>query len=76
MDMKTYTDAIGFSVYAFEGIGLILPVREIVENDKDYRKIVSAVILTCAILYIGFGYFCIIAWEEGINTPLITDQLP
>jgi proton-coupled amino acid transporter len=23
---KTYTDAIGFSVYAFEGIGMILPV--------------------------------------------------
>jgi len=76
IDTTTYTDAIGFSVYAYEGIGLILPVREIVQNDKDYRKIVQAVILTCAILYISFGYFCIIAWEEDINSPLITDQLP
>jgi len=26
MNKKTYSDAIGFSVYAFEGIGIILPV--------------------------------------------------
>lgn len=30
IDKVHYTDAIGFSVYAFEGIGLILPVKEIV----------------------------------------------
>ena len=40
IDTKTYTDAIGFSVYAFEGIGLILPVREIVQNEASYRNIV------------------------------------
>lgn len=27
-----YTDAIGFSVYAFEGIGMILPVQDITKN--------------------------------------------
>lgn len=26
LNSKTFTDAIGFSVYAFEGIGMILPV--------------------------------------------------
>ena len=26
INTKTYSDAIGFSVYAFEGIGIILPV--------------------------------------------------
>ena len=26
MNKKSYSDAIGFSVYAFEGIGIILPV--------------------------------------------------
>ena len=40
IDTKHYTDAIGFSVYAFEGIGLILPVREIVQNPDSYRNIV------------------------------------
>lgn len=29
LDTKHYTDAIGFSVYSFEGIGLILPLKEI-----------------------------------------------
>jgi solute carrier family 36 (proton-coupled amino acid transporter) len=29
INTATFTDAIGFSVYAFEGIGMILPVQEI-----------------------------------------------
>jgi len=29
-----WANAIGFSVYAFEGVGMILPVREVTEN-KD-----------------------------------------
>jgi proton-coupled amino acid transporter len=31
---KTYTDAIGFSVYAFEGIGMILPVQDITSKPE------------------------------------------
>jgi proton-coupled amino acid transporter len=31
---KTFTDAIGFSVYAFEGIGMILPVQDITKNQE------------------------------------------
>lgn len=73
IDKAHFTDMIGFSVYAYEGIGLILPVKDIVEKPEDYHKIVSFVILTCSIVYISFGYFCIAAWEENITTPLITD---
>ena len=32
LNPDTYTAAIGFSVYAFEGIGLILPVQDITQN--------------------------------------------
>jgi proton-coupled amino acid transporter len=32
LNEKSYTDAIGFSVYAFEGIGMILPVQDITKN--------------------------------------------
>ena len=76
VDKVHYTDSIGFAVYSFEGIGLILPIREITEKPEDYKKIVAAVIFTCCAVYIVFGYFCVCAWERGIDSALITDQLP
>ena len=55
MNYKTYSDAIGFSVYAFEGIGIILPVQDITANPDGYYKIVIAVITTVALIYVMFG---------------------
>jgi solute carrier family 36 (proton-coupled amino acid transporter) len=71
-----YTAAIGFSAYAFEGIGLILPVQEIVEDQKGFKKIVIYVICSCCVIYCSFGLICVSAWQENITTPLITDNLP
>jgi proton-coupled amino acid transporter len=73
---KTFTDAIGFSVYAFEGIGMILPVQDITKNPDGYKSIVIAVILTVCTVYVTFGYFCVNAWGDQMTTPLITDELP
>ena len=76
MNSKTYSDAIGFSVYAFEGIGIILPVQDITANPDGYYKIVIAVITTVALIYVMFGQFCVFAWGAEMTTPLITDELP
>ena len=32
-------DAIGFSVYSYEGIGVILPIREVTACKDDYFKL-------------------------------------
>ena len=62
INQRTFTDAIGFSVYAFEGIGMILPVQEITANPAGYKSIVIGVIITVCAVYVSFGYFCVIAW--------------
>uniref|UniRef100_A0A7S3G106 Amino acid transporter transmembrane domain-containing protein n=1 Tax=Strombidium rassoulzadegani TaxID=1082188 RepID=A0A7S3G106_9SPIT len=74
INSQTYADAIGFSVYCFEGIGVILPVQDITANPDQYKQIVWAVILTTAIVYIAFGQFCVYAWGDDIKV-LITDNL-
>ena len=70
------TDALGFSAYVFEGIGLILTVYEITANKEKYKYIVVGVILSCASAFIFFGTFCAFAWGDELNTPLVTDKLP
>ena len=62
INQRTFADAIGFSVYAFEGIGMILPVQEITANPAGYKSIVIGVIITICAVYVSFGYFCVIAW--------------
>ena len=43
------------AVYAFEGIAVILPVRDIAEDTKGYFKLISCVIVGIAIFYISFA---------------------
>lgn len=64
------------AVYAFEGIGLVIPVYDITENKKIYPKIVIACIGTCCSVFIIFSIFCITAWGKDLDTPLVTDRLP
>ena len=63
-------------MYAYEGIGLIMPVRDVAKYPETYWKVVYAVILTVLLTYICFGQFCVFAWGADMTTPLITDQLP
>lgn len=63
-------------MYAFEGIGLILPVRDVTAYPERYNYVVYAVIWTCLIMFITFGIFTVSAWGDELRTPLITDNLP
>lgn len=73
-----WPNSIGFAVYAFEGIGVILPIQDITENKEQYFTIVCATfgLITC--VYILFAEYCLFAWynEFRDESPLITDYLP
>ena len=81
--MGLWPDAIGFAVYAFEGIGVILPIMEVTEDKENYFKILTAVVVFICILYITFSEFTLFAYggytpsnPDGLNQPLIIDSLP
>jgi len=71
---KHWSDAIGFSVYAFEGIGVILPIREVTEKKDDYLKILVLTVTFIGIFYVVFAEFWLFAFGPmNLTTPLITD---
>ena len=51
----SWSDAIGFSVYNYEGIGIILPVQDVTKNPEAYPRIVIAVIATICVVFVAFG---------------------
>ena len=73
-----WADAIGFSVYTYEGIGVVLPIREVTADKDQYYKLLCITVTFIAILYIVFGEFTMLAWgsTEDFNEPLITSSLP
>jgi len=59
-----YNDAVGFSVYAYEGFGVILPVYDITKNKEQYPTIVKAVIGTIALTYITYGWIVYLGFGD------------
>lgn len=70
---QKFAGAIGFSIYAYEGVGVIMPIQDITRDPEKYNNIVYAVVLTCGLYYMIFGNFCVISWGQELeNNPLIT----
>jgi solute carrier family 36 (proton-coupled amino acid transporter) len=77
IDPTLWPNAIGFSVYAFEGVGMVLPVREVTADKENYFKVLFWTIMFIGAVYLFFSEFCL--WSFGmqaIDSPLITDNLP
>jgi proton-coupled amino acid transporter len=75
---KLWPDSIGFAIYAFEGIGVILPVQDITEDREGYFKIICITCCFITLVYISFSEFCLFTYFDRFNStgPLITDYLP
>lgn len=62
---------IGVGIFAFEGIGLIIPVEEAMEKPQDFPKVLCAVIAACAVLFIGIGAIGYLAYGDDVKTVII-----
>jgi len=67
----------GAAIFAFEGVGIVLPIAEVTQKPEQFSKILTAVLITTVVIYTGFGEFCYFVWGDDLdNKPLITDALP
>jgi len=77
LNTALWPDAIGFSVYTFEGIGVILPIMDVTEKPEQYFKVLVITVTFIAILYIVFTEYCVFAYGiDKLEDPLITASLP
>jgi len=75
---KDWPNCIGFAVYSFEGIGVIIPIQDITADKDQYYTVV---VLTCMLItavYLFFAEYCLFAWYGDFTPeqPLITEYLP
>ncbi|ORX40275.1 transmembrane amino acid transporter protein-domain-containing protein [Kockovaella imperatae] len=64
---------IGTAVFAFEGIGLVIPITESMREPHKFPKILSGVMFVVAVLFAGFGFLGYAAYGSDINTVVIVN---
>ena len=68
---------IGSSIYSFEGVGVVLPIMDVCEDQSKFPKILLAVMVTNVFLYTVFGEYCLFVYGNELSDfPLITSNLP
>ena len=72
----TWTDAIGSTVFLFEGIGVVLPIYEVTADRKNFPKVFTIQFVFIALTELSFALICVFSWKSKIVSPLITDLLP
>jgi proton-coupled amino acid transporter len=66
-------DVIGFAVYSYEGVGVVLPIMEITEKPEHYKKVLVAVMLTVLISYVGFGELTYMVYGNNVQDIIISN---
>lgn len=64
---------IGTAVFAFEGIGLVIPITESMREPHKFPKVLSGVMLIVAILFSSFGVMGYMAYGSDIQTVVIVN---
>lgn len=54
--------AISYSAFAFEGVAVVMPLREIVEDKKNYMRLVMIVLGCIFLMYVIFSEYCIMSY--------------
>ena len=69
--------AIPYSAFAFEGVAVVLPLRQIVASPETYFKNVVTVVSGICVFYIIYAEFANFAWGDLMEgNPLVTALLP
>lgn len=65
----------GTSVYAFEGIALVIPIREGMEKPELFPHMLVGMMLFFVIILTGFGILGYCAWGNDVK-PVVLNELP
>jgi len=73
---NSYWDMIGFSVYTFEGIGVVMPIMQTCSTPESFSKILAFGIGTLVVVYCIFSEICYYALGDELDSPIIISEMP
>ena len=75
MNYKSYWSMVGFSVYTYEGIGVVMPIMSNCACPEKFDKILFYALMTLTLIYCFFANFCYLVLGSNIDRSFITQEL-
>ena len=69
-------NTLGFTIYAYEGIGIVMPVMATCEKPERFKAMLTYAFVTLMAMYAGFALICYYAWGSNMDQAIITQMLP
>jgi solute carrier family 36 (proton-coupled amino acid transporter) len=66
---------VGFSCYAFEGIGVVMPIMSACDCPEKFDSILLQAMVTLTVVYCFFGDVCYLILGSDLDTTFITQEL-
>ena len=64
-------------MFSFEGIAVIIPIKEIVEDKRNYVKVIIFAIAAYGVINISFGEYALFGFGAvKSKLPLVTENMP
>jgi proton-coupled amino acid transporter len=57
-----FSSAISYAVFAFEGVGVVLPILELTENKENYFTLLSVTLVFICIIFVAFCEYAAFAY--------------
>lgn len=70
-----YWAMVGFSCYAFEGIGVVMPIMNACECPEKFDRIYFYAMLTLTVVYIVFSDYTYLTFGTNTKHTFITEDL-
>lgn len=65
-NQKNFLSCIGYCIFAFEGIGVVMPVMHACSEPEKFVTLLYAAIGTLTVVFVFFGTFCYLAYGNEI----------
>ncbi|KAJ0041271.1 hypothetical protein Pint_28726 [Pistacia integerrima] len=75
-DFSVFAYGIGVAVYAFEGVGMIMPLESETRNKGRFGKILALCMVFISLLYVAFGALGYFAFGEDTKDIITTNLGP
>ena len=56
--------SVSYAVFAFEGVGVVLPIMEITENKEQYYKLLTITLIFICLIFVAFCEYAAFAFGE------------
>ena len=70
---ESWTLFLGTAIFTFEGIGLVLPLRQEMRHQEDFPKVLGGVMVFITILFVGMGALSYAAYGSATQAVVLSN---